>query len=244
MTANTAIFQDTLDRLTGDLTRWRQSCWASIPDGGVDIITEADIAAGRYHDFELSPETQQALLERLNYVSDLDGQLLPVANCGTSFCVAGDVCVNNGYTFMAEPYEHTATRVTPTSMINIALIDNTYDVLLDADVVASELLGVTTFESNALFAMWRTLPEIWGIAYALTDGAVTLPEKLPASRAVDRFRDNLKYDVPATETAVETRRAIFTGLLSVGKIYGNDLWVDVARHELSELSESESVDAV
>jgi hypothetical protein len=235
MTANVEILQDTLDRTTRDISRWWQANWATIP-GGADELTEEVIETGQYHDFVLTEYTRQVLRDRLSTDPwELAGHVVPIANCGTKYCVAGDIVVNNGFTFVGEANDNTATYVIETDRVNEALQQNSWATFRTAEDVAADLLGIGTSEAGTLFAMWRSLPEIWGIAYALTDGALMLPEKLPETMQRTRNLYVNDVEIPATETAVETRRAIFKGLMSVGLSAGQTGWVHLAARELDVL---------
>lgn len=238
MTVNIEAMQDTLNRLTEKIDRWRQSTWSWVPDG-VDPITDEDAAKGTYHDFELSQEffewyNSEEAAPRKEW-GDL---FLPIADCGTSFCVAGDVCVANGYTFVAPIGEKYAGQVVKTKELETALRDPDGIRERDhgADVVAQEILGLTYSEASVLFHQTRSLPEIWGIGYAITGGQLRLPETLPESTRRDGFGDSVL--VSGTTNAIETRRAIFNALRSVGET--NADWRHLARRELDKLSTVEA----
>lgn len=235
MTVNDEKLQDTLDRLTAKIERWNQGRWCSVPSG-IDPITEDDLESLSYHDFPLTPEfvewfrTEAPSQDPDHWYSKI--MVAPIADCGTSFCVAGDVCVTNGYTFMAEVGDRSASSVVPNDQVlDVMRSLNLGKVGQPAEQVAQELLGLTTQQANVMFHVSRSLPEIWGLAYAITDGAITLPETLPASTRIDP-NTGATVDIPATETAADTRRSIFTSIKNFWP------WGELAQRELEKLNAS------
>lgn len=237
---DTEVMQDTLNRLTAKIERWRQNTWCGIP-GGADPISDENIESGTYHDFTFSPE----LVEWFN---SPDGRMrrswgenvVPVANCGTSFCVAGDVCVTNGYTFVAMVGSIHAGAVVKTDELDETLRMSRFnlagDVKYDPATVAATILDISRGDANVLFHQSRSLAEIWGVAYALTDGEITLPETLPDTTKRDFDGD----EVPdaGTATAIETRRKIFEALREIdGK---RESWDVIAERELAKLGAVEA----
>jgi hypothetical protein len=244
MDVNIPVMQDTLDRLTAKIDRWGQTSWCRIP-GGADQITDADIEAGRYHDFELPAEfIEWWRTPEAQALRNWDNNVVPIADCGTSFCVAGDVCVANGYTFVAAPGTLHASHVVKNERLLDALTRGRRRELGDnesAPFVAQRLLGIDRLESDVLFSQFRSLPEIWGVAYAVTGGEITLPETLPASTNHNLFGNDV--DQHPTATATETRRQIFTALLDLARDIGTnrtDTWARLATEELDKLDRAET----
>lgn len=176
--ANVDELEAVLQLITDDQKRWEQGRFCQVPEG-VDDITEDHLAAGVYHDFVLSPEVVEALRDRWRNL------YAPVANCGTALCVAGHVSVRNGWTFIARTGEDSASRVVPTSQVDLLLKHGCYSDEVDtkesADV-AREVLNVPHSEASALFAGGNNLVDLWALGYAITGGRLKLPTSLPEGK--------------------------------------------------------------
>lgn len=232
VTRNVPEIQAALDRVTTEIERWTQDRWCDLA-GEVDAITENHLETLTYHDFELTPEFAAWYRDLGSHAKSYVP--LPIADCGTSYCVAGNVVVANGYVFMGEANDTSASRVIKRDRVvefmktRSTAVEN----LRDAPSVATEILGLTQMESTMMFAHNRSLPELWGIAYAVTRGQITLPETLPESTYVGF---NGAHTVPATDTAIETRRVIFEALKNVARVDSWYDWQEIALRELDKLS--------
>lgn len=233
---NVSALQDTLDRLTADIARWDQSTWcrlrADAGTGAADPLTPANLETLRYHDFKLSDDLVAEL--RHQDADTLRDNIVPIADCGTSFCVAGDVCVNNGYTFVAKPGDPSTVSVVLTRELELVLRENfDTDTLQSAPYVAQEILDLNHAEANTLFVGNRSLPELWGLAYLYTDGEIVLPESLPES---ERWDSDLlfKSEVPAVP-AGEVKRTVLEAALAVAEDRFATNWVTILRQYLNEI---------
>lgn len=213
--ADVPKLQDALDRLTANIDRWKQENYCHIA-GGVDKITESHLEAGVYHDFVLEPETVEALRSKdfeWPYVG------VPVADCGTAFCVAGDVVARSGWTFVARVNDYSATTVVPTSQVN-ALLRGATDVdKRDVDSVARETLRLLSYEAGRLFHSENTIFDIWAIGYWISKGTLRLPDSLPET--TNDFDDGIVV-TPALATAHEVRVAINGALARMAHYYQDD----------------------
>jgi hypothetical protein len=212
--ANVDELQASLDRLTANVDRWNQGNYCTVNnDGeGVDPLTDDHLEAGTYHDFELSAELIAELRAkrgtgRRNYAE----HMLPIADCGTAFCVAGDVAVHNGYTFVALPHEQTTYRVVPTSSVpRVFTTPDPFDIdMRDASVVAREVLNISSSDASRLFSSGNSLFTIWALGYGLTGGRLKLPESLPHANNGDSH-----MITPALDTAQDVRDAIMLTMLT------------------------------
>lgn len=210
---NTSELQGALDRLTANIERWEQSAYCRI-SGGVDELTEDHLAAGVYHDFVLEPETVEALRSKSH---GLPISNLPVADCGTAFCVAGDVVTHAGWTFVANASNSSAAYVVRKTEVNALLRDSNSVQVRDADVLARETLGLTSRESGRLFHSDNTLFDIWALGYWVTDGALRLPDSLPETTM---FHGEGDVITPQLKTADEVRAAIHVTLARIAWYYG------------------------
>lgn len=236
--AQVAILQATLDRITTQLERWGQGSWCRIP-GGADRLTPAHLKAGEYHGFPLTPETVAALTEKQDH--ELRYLHVPVADCGTAFCVAGDIAVHNGYVFLTEQGSYEAATVVPTSMLQEVMTDPGVIWQLRRDKtspsrVAAEILGLNEDSGiNYMFGGSRTLPEIWGVAFQVTDGRITLPDTLP--RVGMRIGD-ANMASTAAETPYAVRFAIRHALKNMRDSYGEefDVAIDALTGQLDAMN--------
>lgn len=212
---NVPMLQETLDRLTADLSRWNQGSYCMIPDG-IENLSEQHLETGAYHDFRFSPEVIKRL--KIDHEQDrLYNLRLPIADCGTALCVAGDVVVHQGYTFVGIMGEDTTSEVVPADRVNDYLLhyDNyEYSSLLEeADDVARRLLNITLKQSMRLFEAGKNLLEIWAIGYAISNGQLRLPDRLPrTTHSGSAFTSEATpaYDTPAAvAAAVHERLAIY-----------------------------------
>lgn len=164
-----AKLQATLNRITTDIDRWGQGHWCWIP-GGLDYLDDAAMekadGTADYHGFTLPAEAHK-------------GYRVPVADCGTSFCLAGDVAVSNGYVFVADEGEEVATLVVRENKLaeyfrlGRDAQSETEEVV---ECVAERLLGLLDVpDGYALFDSSNSLITLWAMAYALTNGEIELP---------------------------------------------------------------------
>lgn len=213
--ADVPKLQDALDRLTADIDRWKQENYCHIA-GGVDKITESHLKAGVYHDFVLEPETIEVLRTKsveFPYIG------VPVADCGTAFCVAGDVVAHSGWTFIARATDSSTTTVVPTTQVNALLRGASNVTVRDVDNVARETLRLLSFEAGRLFHSENTLFDIWAIAYWISKGTLRLPDSLPETTS---DFDEGAVITPGLATAHEVRVAINGALARMAHYYRDD----------------------
>lgn len=233
---NLPALQDTLDRLTANISRWDQAGWcrlrADVGTGEADPLTPENLATLRYHDFKLSDDL---VAELGNQDPDvLRENIVPIADCGTSFCVAGDVCVSNGYTFVAKPGDGSTVAVVLTRELALVLRENCDpDALQSAPYVARDILGFSALQANAMFVGNRSLPELWGLAYLFTDGEIVLPESLPASKRWDAGLLD-QFDVPAVPVG-EVKRTVLQAALAVARERFLTDWITTLRRHLKQV---------
>lgn len=214
---NVDELQASLGRLTANVDRWKQRNYCTITgDDGIDQLTDEHLETGVYHDFELAADLVKKL--RLRRDSGSRYTLLPVANCGTAFCVAGDVDVHNGWTFVGSPHDTYTMHVIPTSDVPQMLEDGYADHVREAHHVAREVLNVSDADATTLFAPDNSLVRIWTFGYALTGGRLTLPDALPA---VDpRVNDDVTGS-PELKTAQAVRDAVMIDLAGYTWLHDN-----------------------
>lgn len=174
-----AVLQASMDRITTNLARWNQNAWCDL-NGEAEPITEAHAEAGRYHDFELPAE----LIAEISRTGDRSEGWVPVADCGTAFCLAGDIAVNNGYTFVTQVYADGANDVVRTVDLPQFLCNSMTVREQSASAVALDLLGVPYGCGNVrqMFAAENSLLDLWAYGYAFTEGRLRLPESLELHR--------------------------------------------------------------
>lgn len=230
---NVPALQQVLDHVTANIDAWRQSDYAWI-NNGVDVLTEKHLEAGVYHDFVLEPETVAYIRERRT-----DGlhSSLPVGTCGTAFCVAGDLVVQNGWTFVVNAYSYGASRVVPTPMINryirgeFDIDDDDNNVERESDHVAREILNISGLDARRMFAPNNSIFDIWAIGVVVSGNRLTLPDALPEVRRDDGGDvDDGEVGAlvtPAVTSPAEVRDAINTAIAGLAIDYGDDTF---ARH--------------
>lgn len=204
---NLELLQTTIDRIIADISRWDQSLWCNL-HGDVDTMTVLDLKAGVYHDFTLEPRTIDALKELVNSDGTVSTEFLPVADCGTAFCVAGDVAVATGHTFVAERFAHSAWAVVPTAKLQPFMRgepdENGHRITpLDVDIVARDELRLSKYHANALFDGGNDIYQVLAVAFLLSQGRLVLPDAVPAK--LDRFNETI---TDSADTPAEVRRAV------------------------------------
>jgi hypothetical protein len=197
---NVAVIQETLATVTARLGRWDQANWCRVP-GRVDRLRASDLDAGVYHDFELDAETVAYLRQEYENFRSLPIRL-PIADCGTSFCVAGDVAVRHGWTFVGHAGEATSEQVMPTDAINPFLRGEVTPVH-NVSRVAATILGLSGADAHMLFSGNNGLLDIWAIGHAVTGGQLVLPDELP-----DTSYTNASVRSPAIIGRDEVRDAV------------------------------------
>lgn len=196
---NVPALQHVLDHITENIDSWQQGDYAYVPHGA-DRLTERDLKEGVYHDFVLEPETVEYLRGKIS--DRLVNVEVPINTCGTAFCVAGDLAVQNGWTFVIANRNSAASTVVPTPLVNAFLRDEHEAVnTRAAHDVAREILNVDRDDARSLFAGSNSIFDIWMIGYALSDGRLTLPDSLPAT-------DTTTTSTPAVDGADAVRDAI------------------------------------
>lgn len=208
---NVPPLQRSLDRITADVSRWNQGQWCRLNgDDGADQLTVAHLDAGVYHDFVLEPETIEHLRGEVYDGSNricTPNYGLPIADCGTAFCLAGDIAVSNGYTFLAEANSPISATVTKKDAVNRALRGERVRTEYPSDV-GRWILNVTGEMGSMLWRGDNTFIELWGLGQLLTAGRLTLPDSLPATYTREGNDDNDTVLTVAQETPDEVRSAV------------------------------------
>lgn len=197
-----------LTRLTANLARWNQGAFCDIPDG-VEGVTDEHLETGLYHDFRLAPEVIEAFKDRAERYS-LYSQMLPIADCGTTFCVAGDVAVTHGYVFVATEGDDVASQVVPFDRLDEFLVhSNGWGNPVhprQAFDVAQHILGLSYMNAMRLFDGSCTLIDVWAIGFGITQGHLELPAALPETTTSDEGQRHVI--TPAYTSAAEVQQAV------------------------------------
>jgi hypothetical protein len=169
-----ARLQAAMNKITEDTKRWGQNLWCGIPGGIDNDVKVNEDGTATYHDVVLPAEMIDAVkLGR-------DSIKLPVADCGTSYCLAGHVAVQNGYTFVGHIGDDSANAMVRTLDLGRYLRSGYHervDMERYAEYVGTELLGLKgVSDGTCIFDGCNTLLQLWAMAYALTGGTITLPE--------------------------------------------------------------------
>lgn len=201
------LLQTTVDRIVTDIDRWNQKFWCDIR-GEIDLLTEDNLDTGVYHDFTLEPQTIETLKSCVNSDGTVTTSFLPVADCGTAFCVAGDVAVMTGHTFVAERFSNTAWGVVPTAQLQPFLRrepdEDGHDIMpVEADVVARRALRISMYHANLLFDGGNDIYQVLAAAFLISQGRLVLPDAVPAKR--DKYNDLV---TSATTTPENVRRKV------------------------------------
>ena len=105
--------------------------------------------------------------------------------CGSTYCLAGNLCIAAGYRI--EPAGHHAPADSYRSHLPLpgAVYVRTTGILFDPEVryrgigqLAAALIEVTADEAEQLFYMEATLAGLWEQAERLSDGRITIPADL------------------------------------------------------------------
>lgn len=218
---NIEPLQRALDTITIDIETWNQGSWCALTGGAIDPITEADIEVGTYHDFEFTDEVRTALIERILDDGERYG-LAPIGTCGTALCLAGHLCVQNNFTFIGWIGDITASHVVPNDKVAEILAEPMISDRLTASDAALQVLGVDDSRETVrqLFSGSLSLPQLWGYAYTLTNGALRLPDTLPTVTARPTligtdYRFDVRQTSPATTTRSETVALIVDAMRSL-----------------------------
>ncbi len=91
--------------------------------------------------------------------SELQGELRQV-KCGTSYCVAGHVCADEGDAFLAYDWEVDGDGRVHADLV----VPRGSDEAMDVQSRARELLGITWQEAHELFAGYNTITDVRRIA--------------------------------------------------------------------------------
>ena len=103
----------------------------------------------------------------------------PKVDCGTVMCVAGLGCVQNGYAFVQTAYDgfqggmNAVVQIVPGMPKIIDIKENKYE-LLNAASVGQEIFDLDDTEADAMFVSGNDLEDLWALAYAVTDGDISL----------------------------------------------------------------------
>lgn len=102
------------------------------------------------------------------------------ADCNSVMCLAGDVAVNNGYTFVVRPNSNVAEEVISNDLIDRMLAgdQDAMEEIRMAERVGAELLELDDDEAQWLFGSDNSIVDLWAMAWVLTEGQIKLPEKL------------------------------------------------------------------
>ena len=219
-----AVLQASMDRIMANLARWNQNAWCDL-NGEAEPITEKHAKAGRYHDFELPAE----LIAEINRTGVCDSGWVPVANCGTSFCLAGDIAVNNGYTFVTQVWADGANDVIRTVDLPNFLRGSDDVMERSASVVALELLGVPYDSSvRQMFSADNSLLDLWAYGYGFSEGRLRLPESIPEGY------DDALTGKDKIERAIHTR--MYHQRHNVGMSFPNDTVIDMDLVDRAEIN--------
>jgi hypothetical protein len=102
----------------------------------------------------------------------------PPVTCGTAFCVAGHRVHADGYHFVAEGAYKTLSYVVPKGKVEAYLA---YEIESEhVERVASASFDLTDNQATVLFDSGNSLLDIFAAAYAVTNGAIKLPEQVVA----------------------------------------------------------------
>lgn len=224
---NVEPLQRALDTITLDIVAWNQGSWCTLTGGGkIDPITEENVEAGTYHDFELTDYVRTALIEKISDGAPRDGYA-PIGTCGTALCLAGHLCVQNDFTFVGYVGDVTASHVVPNDQIADVLAGKMLWGRMSASDAALKVLGVHgSSVVRQLFSGSLSLPQLWGYAYALTNGALRLPDTLPHVTAFQGFANEsiteARRTSPATTTRSETIELIVDAMRSLHVVLSLD----------------------
>jgi hypothetical protein len=97
--------------------------------------------------------------------------------CGTSHCLAGTVVRHEGLAFDWEPITDPVSQWHGADTAR-RLIDGR-----EIRGVARDLLGLTTFEADALFFAENDLHTLWCVAEHITRGEITVPPEVPGEHS-------------------------------------------------------------
>lgn len=109
----------------------------------------------------------------------------PVPSCGADHCLAGNVAILNGFTFVTEPGRLSTDYVVPNERLTGGPL--TEDDLLYIADVAAKILGLDQDRAHRLFFAGNRLVELWALAWAYSGGVLTLPETLPQTHDDGRY---------------------------------------------------------
>lgn len=171
--ANTAELQRVLDDITADVTLWNQGFW----------VTPAE-------------ETIKAW--------DSEGHNKLVPTCGTSYCAAGHVVTHHGYRFIARWDLSDTTAIITADQVKQLEKTGSFDGwVTNVEQVAGELLELGFEDADAFFSATNELIDLWALAWAYTNGGLTLPEGGIPAVAADE--DQGRYAQPAYKSAAAMR---------------------------------------
>lgn len=99
-------------------------------------------------------------------------------SCGTTYCLAGHVVRLAGHQIKWQrPDEMTVEHEEVASQVREpVLIDGTSETRISA--VAAHELGLTAHQADQLFLSCDSVTELWGLAYAYSDGEIQVPEQI------------------------------------------------------------------
>lgn len=141
-------------------------------------------------------KTTQPVLTRWN-----QHPVVPEVDCGTSFCVAGEALVKNGYTFVGWSNELVFDHVVKNEHVDMFLKGGDVVDTILAKEAAADVLELTKGQADALFYSENTMKDIFVLANLFTDGEIVIPESLPAHENQEDcpdFRDQV-LDVDAED---------------------------------------------
>lgn len=169
---NTKLLQETLDFLVANLDRWDQTHWFTRPT---------------------TPEMEDAFGNEKEVVE---------VDCGTSFCLAGAVCLNNGFTFVAYEDSPTTSSVVPTDLLEKWKNQNyRFEYEESANDQARLLLGLDLSQSEDLFAAPNSMVDLFATAWVFTHGKIKIPGVMPAHVDSQHGHIDEDRDFPATVAA-------------------------------------------
>lgn len=153
---NVERLQKALDHITEHPEAWDQDSWGSVfDDSDENVVKQYESQDGD------APADERTVWNA----------------CVSAGCVAGHVCLQNGYLFITSPWSNATS-----SVINVNDLEDpeiTEPEAFSIEQLAAELLGLMPSEADWLFKATNELIDLWCIAFHLTAGEIQLPDGLP-----------------------------------------------------------------
>lgn len=125
------------------------------------------------------------------------GRSAMTVDCGASYCLAGAaIAGEDKYTWVGNEGERTLTHVVLTK--DLAAWLKGHGFVMDPYFAGADLFDLSQRDADCLFDGDNSLLDLWALAYALTDGAIRLPDcginiedKAHRPRLLDLFRKDI-----------------------------------------------------